>query len=467
MRTYYWYLTAYFRKHGWLIFTSVIVAIIFFSLTTPLVIRRLDTKPHRFIGVVGDYSLNNLPPVVQQQLSRGLTKSTPDGSFVPDLAERWQVEDNGKTYRFILRKNIDWQDGRPLVPTDVKYSFPDVEVIYTQNDIVFKLPDLFAPFPGAVSQPLLRTENRRYWFFFTKPTVIGLGQYKLQDYITRGSKLTQLTLENSQEKITYRFYLTENEAIFGFKLGEVDYLPELTNPGDLMSWPTVTTEKTLRYDRYLGIFFNNNNPLLTKNVRQALAYALPKPAADRRATGPISPLSWAHFDGGKTYDFNQTNALERLLSEIPSEPLTLELTTISTFQSQAEQIKKAWEEFGTQAVTKCQSSSDVKEKQLCPNLGITINLRINNYPDTSNFQILLIGQESPPDPDQYYLWHSDQSTNFTRYKNTRIDSLLEKGRQTLDQNERRALYQEFQQFFLEDVPVVFLEYLDSYAVSRT
>ena len=77
-----------------------------------------------------------------------------------------------------------------------------------------------------------------------------------------------------------------------------------------------------------------------------------------------------------------------------------------------------------------------------------------------------MGQESPPDPDQYFLWHSEQPTNFTRYKNTRIDSLLEKGRKTLDQQERTTIYQEFQQFLLEDPPAIFLRHLQSFELQR-
>ena len=77
-----------------------------------------------------------------------------------------------------------------------------------------------------------------------------------------------------------------------------------------------------------------------------------------------------------------------------------------------------------------------------------------------------MGQEIPVDPDQYFLWHSDQSTNFTNYQNTRIDSLLEKGRQTIDQNKRKEVYQEFQQFMLEDPPAIFLRHLFSFDVKR-
>jgi peptide/nickel transport system substrate-binding protein len=80
--------------------------------------------------------------------------------------------------------------------------------------------------------------------------------------------------------------------------------------------------------------------------------------------------------------------------------------------------------------------------------------------------LLLLGQEIPIDPDQYVMWHSSQATNFTNYKNTRIDSLLEKGRQTTEIAERRTIYQEFQQYLLEDPPAIFLKYLDNISIAR-
>ena len=96
-----------------------------------------------------------------------------------------------------------------------------------------------------------------------------------------------------------------------------------------------------------------------------------------------------------------------------------------------------------------------------------ISIRISNFPDSNNFQLLLIGQNIPADPDQYDLWHSDQSPNFTKCKNARIDNLLYKGLQTYDVKERTAIYQEFQQFFLEDPPAIFLRYLPSYTIRRS
>jgi ABC-type transport system substrate-binding protein len=44
------------------------------------------------------------------------------GQLVPDLAERWDVEDDGRTYRFALRRGVRMHDGEELTADDVKRS---------------------------------------------------------------------------------------------------------------------------------------------------------------------------------------------------------------------------------------------------------------------------------------------------------------------------------------------------------
>ena len=233
-----------------------------------------------------------------------------------------------------------------------------------------------------------------------------------------------------------------------------------------MKWNSVATIASLHPDQYSAVFFNHRNPLFTKNIRQALSYATTKTSPERRAISPINSLSWAYFPGSKTYDTDTERAIERLLEELPREKLAFSLVTTTLFESQATQIQSEWEALGKLAVDRCNQSSQVQDKTICPNLAITVSLRIANFPDTTNFDTILIGQESPPDPDQYELWHSNEPTNFSGYKNTRIDNLLEKGRQTSDRGERIQLYQEFQQFLTEDAAAIFLEHLTNYRIER-
>lgn len=465
MRKAYWYFTAYLRKHGTVVIISLITGVAFFWFLLPPFIEFLAVSERHYVGIIGDYSLSDLPPQISEKLSMGLTKTSEDGSPKPAAAERWTVDQEGTTIRFVLKKGLTWQDGSPLTPNDISYKLPQVETIVTPNDIVFKLPAAFAPFATTVTKPLLR-ESYIDDFFKKKPSVIGLGEYAIKKYTSAGQRLKELIIEGNGKQYIYRFYLTEEDALTAFKRGEIDQLSGLARTFDLFTWSTVTVNQTLNTSQYLAVFFNLRNPLFTKNIRQALSYALEKPTNEERAIGPISRDSWGYLEGGKTYDQDWTRGSERVLDEIPQQPLAIELTTTNLFVADAEYIKKSWENFGIKVFDDCQKSSKIKDKASCENTKISVTIRVNNFPDTSNFQALLTGQKTGSDPDQYTLWHSSQPTNFTGYKNTRIDSLLEKGRQTYDTQERTELYQEFQQFFLEDPPAAFIRYLRNYDIAR-
>jgi len=466
MRKIYWYLTAFAKKYGFILLGSLIAAIIIFSFLIPYLAKKITIKDKKYIGIVGEHTLNSLPQTIKNKLSVGLTQINEDKTVSPLLSERWSVEDEGKTYRFIIKKDVVWQDGKTLTPEDIKYNFHDVETLATANDVIFKLPDSFSPFPSIVSEPIFRHGQQKYFGFFKRPTLIGIGSNKINSYRMKAGRLEELIVDSTKERLIYRFYLTENDAINAFKKGEVDILPDLTGREDIVNWPTVESNNKLQTNQYLAVFFNNAHPIFSKNIRQALSYALEKPQGDERTIGPIDPNSWAYLEGGKTYAKNLDRAVERLIDGLPPEKMDLELTTTSTFSVEAEEIKKQWEEFSVKAFETCANDDDVENKDLCENIKIKVNIKITNFPDLNNYQLLLIGQESPPDPDQYFLWHSEQSTNFTKYKNTRIDSLLEKGRQVTEQKERLAIYQEFQQFLLEDPPAIFLRHLESWEVKR-
>lgn len=472
MRKIYWYISAYLRKHGWKILLVALAAAAIFSFFLPWFIDTITRRQTYYIGIVGEYYLNDLPEMVQEQLSRGLMKIGADGDFVPDIAEKVIIEEGGKRYRFLLPVDLTWGNGEFFTAEDVNYPLKDVTVTRTQNEIIYDLPDVFASFPQYLTRPLLKnvaTKNRQ---FANQETFVGLNAVEIDSVTYNDStrtSLSQIILDDltTRKRYVYRFYFTQDQAVEAFKLGKIDYLFDVTNVEELASWPNVTVSEREISDQYLAIFFNHNDPLLSKNLRLALSYATNKERGGyARAIGPIPEASWAFLKGLKTYGQNYDSAVERLLEELPGEPLELNLVTTSSYYSIAEEIKSSWEELGNRAADACLEKKEITDKDKCEYLRLQVKVQIQNFPDTSNFQILLVGQEVSLYPDQYPLWHSGLATNFTGYKNTKVDSLLEKGRQTLDQTERLAIYQEFQQALLDDPPAIFLWYLKSSDLAR-
>jgi peptide/nickel transport system substrate-binding protein len=55
-------------------------------------------------------------------LFRGLVRLGPGSTIVGDLASRWEVEPDGRTWTFHLRPDLRWQDGAPLTADDVAFT---------------------------------------------------------------------------------------------------------------------------------------------------------------------------------------------------------------------------------------------------------------------------------------------------------------------------------------------------------
>src|SRR3990172_8832596 len=89
------------------------------------------------------------PLVVQQATAgvySGLLHYDPDdpAKIAGDLAERWTVSPDGKTYTFHLRKGVKWHDGQPFSADDVKVSFDRI-----------LSPDFKSPKCGASLKPIV------------------------------------------------------------------------------------------------------------------------------------------------------------------------------------------------------------------------------------------------------------------------------------------------------------------------
>ena len=69
-------------------------------------------------GLCWDFSAR-----VVEELFVGLVSLTPEGSVVPNLARRWEIQEGGRQYVFHLRDDVCWSDGVPVTAGDVEYAW--------------------------------------------------------------------------------------------------------------------------------------------------------------------------------------------------------------------------------------------------------------------------------------------------------------------------------------------------------
>jgi len=436
IRRYYWVTQSFLQRHSKIIVrtTGVVLSLIliyfFFA-------RYIPTPKNTIrIGRVGKYSSETYPVDIQSMLSSGLVSITQGGKIHAELAKSWEIKDDDKTYIFTLDDSIRWHDGSSLVPGDISYNFKDVEVTQGDGTITYHLKEPFSPFFSAVSRPILKKNK------------FGTGEYRLVKTQIGSGVLQSLTLESESQRLIYKFYPTETSSLTAYKLGEIDKIERLSFISDELKRDTTSlVDEDHNTDNQQGVlFFNNNDVILTsKPARQALAYAIKDKTFGRdRSISPIDKSSWAFNNLVKTYDYDAEKAKTLFSQDIKdSKSQKLELKTMLQYLDIAESIASSWRET----------------------LGVEVDVKVVST-ITSDYQILLSDFTPPVDPDQYTIWHSTQSTNFTHFSNLKIDKLLEDGRRTSDQKLRKEIYQDFQRFLLEDCPAVFLFKTNSYTLSR-
>jgi peptide/nickel transport system substrate-binding protein len=443
-----WLLKAYLKKWRKTILISFLLGlIVFFVLKFGVnyFIPLIPFTQQETVGLTGVYTVDSLPPSILSKVSRGLTYISENDTAKPDLASSWEIKNNDKTYVFHLKKNVTFNDGTKFTSEQIKYNFLNVTIErpdpYT---IIFNLKNSYSPFLVTVSRQIFKNG-------FT-----GVGDYRVQSINLNGNFVQSLTLvsvKGKSNEILYQFYPTEDSLKSAFTLGEVDQIIGVkdlnTDNANLSSFKNAIISKQTNYTDLVTLFYNTQDKTLSdKRLREALSYAIPDNFQNgKRNYGPFSPNSWVAQDGLITYQQDYEHA-KLLLSESGSSTqsagLKLELKALRKYKDLALQIKSLWKKEGI--------DTDIKI--------------VDSFP--SNFEVFLGEFNVANDPDQYTLWHSSQinQNNITNYKNLRIDKLLEDGRQTVNLDQRKKIYADFQKYLLDDAPATFLYFPYEYDVTR-
>lgn len=442
----------------------------------------------------------------------GLTKLNEKNEIVPDLAEDYQISEDGTVYTFRLRSEVFWHDGQPLTADDVVFTIQaiqdpdfkgppyladlwrDVAVEKDgQRTVRFRLNEPFTPFIdyttiGLLPQHLLKdvpAPELPMHPFNLQP--IGAGPFAVKQL----SDNAILLRSESQswrpppflEQVQFKFFPSYETLFHAYDQGEVEGIPGL-RPTDL-DW--VQKHESLQLftsiiSGYSVIYLNTHNPntafFQDKNVRQALLYGLDRQKLINEvlngqglvAHSPILPNSWAFDAKIKTYDYDPKRAAELLaqagwtdtdgdgVRDKDGRPLRFAfLGSDDALRRQVlEEVTRQWAQIGVKA-----------EPQTAGVSGL-----IRDFLRPRHFDAVLIQWDNlPADPDPYPLWHSTQvnedGQNYGSFVSQEADKLMEEARRITDTTRRTELYRAFQKIFAEEAPAVLLAYPTyNYAVDQ-
>lgn len=439
---------------------------------------------------------------INDQVFNGLVKYDKDIRLVGDLAERWEISSDGKTFTFHLRKGVTWHDGEPFTADDCLFTFqrlmdPAVATPYSSNymdvaraeavdrhtfRVTYKEP--FSPALeswaiGIIPKHLLDGKDLNTADFNRNP--VGTGPYRFQEWVA-GQKLVLTANDRYFEgrpnidRYIYRIIPDSSTMFQELLSGGVDMMG--LNPLQyLRKSETRRIRENYRKFRYPAnaftyLGYNLTSPLFAdKPVRQALAYAIDRQSIidgvllgiGQPCTGPFSYVSWAYNQKVKPYPHDPERARTMLAAagwkdadsdgvlEKNGRPFRF---TILTNQGNGERIR----------------ASEIIQRNL-KEVGIDVKIRVMEWQafleqiDKHSFDAIILGWSMSRDPDLYDIWHSSKTKkgeyNFISYKNEEVDRLLVEGRRTFDMAKRRRIYGRVHEILADDQPYAFLYVPDS------
>jgi len=481
---------------------------LFLSLIPSLLFSKSDhqeTRGNSFI--IGDFieptfinpilTHSSISAMLKGIIFDGLIKLNEKMEPVPHLAFSWENSLDGLTWVFNLKRNVTFHDGAELTAEDVRFTFdkilePSINSPYITTfrslkkvnvkdryrvEIVLKNPSPSLPFYldlGILPKHLLMGKDLQKTEFNYHP--VGTGPFKMEtwskDEIILKANEDYFEGKPHLNQVVVKFFKDQRTVWAELMKGAVDYI-FLTYPKNfdiIEKIPHFAVYSFLDPYYYILAFNDNNKYLNQREVRQALNYAADKEKIVKRvlrgkgqvSSGTIYPQSWAYNKTIQPYPYDPKKAAK----------LLLKTGWKDTNENQI--LDKNGEEFeftlliveGDDVSKKC--ALQIQQQLL--DIGIRMKVKplpfstmYERYLSTKKFDASLLKILSDTPDRNYTWWHSSQINegfNVFSYRNNKVDELLDKGRITLDKEERKKIYYQFQREIHDDPPGIFLFWRD-------
>jgi len=435
----------------------------------------------------------------------GLVKISPEGQYVPAIAERWDVNEDGTVWTFYLRDDVRFHNGREVKAGDFAYSFKrvldpntasprvwvldrikgatafnsgevqDVEGIEVLDDYTLRitLEEPFAPFLGLMAMssayvvPQEVVEEQGGSFASEPAATVGTGPFILREW----NHNNYLLLQSNEEYFTgrpyvdglrYRIIAEPLTRLQEFRAGNLHHTDI---PADVLSdVRNDPVESELIVSRPLLDVYNlgfncekepfKDNPTL----RKAFCYAIDRQyiinevlnGLMTEAESIVPPGIFGYDAGLEGYGYDEVRARE-LLAEAgyPDGEGLPEITLYFDSRPPRPDI--------------CQ----VVQQNLA-RIGVDINLHQLEWGafleavdagEPAFFQLTWLADYPDPENFLFVLLHSDQwgpPGNSTRFGNDEFDRLVEQAGSITDLDRRWELYSEAERIAYDEAPWLLL-----------
>lgn len=454
--------------------------------------------------------------IMQSLVMSGLTELAADGTPLPELAETWDVSDDGLVYTFHLA-DAKWSNGDPVTASDFVYAWQRLDNPDTASEYAFILDTVHIANAAAVNAgeadpselgvkavddktlevtltlpcdfflsllafPSFFPLNQKFYeeqgdqFALSPDNLLYCGPYTMTGY-QQGSEYTfeknpdyfkadQMT--DYVDKIVFRYLQDTQSAMLDYQSGNLDVVKLQGDQVDQYSGTEGFTNRMTGYLWYLSIDFNTsvhpeNSQFANLNLRKAMSLAIDRDtiAANVLKDGSIGadgliPKDLATGPSGE--DFRAENG---------------KLTEYNLDQAK-EYYAKALEELGTDTVSfellyEDSEASKAVAEYIQSNLkAIGMDVTLNSKPKKTRLQLMndkdynvALTRWGPDyaDPETYFdLFTTDNTANNSgSYSNADYDALVKaagSGEDATDSAKRWQDYLDAEKIIVQDDPGV-------------
>lgn len=422
------------------------------------------------------------------QLFSALVQFDEQLNIVPDLAEKWDVSDDGLIYTFHLRQGLKFHNGDSLTANDFVYTYnrtldpklasphanklSGITKAEAPDDLTFKLTFKapFAPFlattctrgPGRALTPVPKSAVDQIGEdqFLLKP--VGCGPFKLlPETMNAQSGFTMVAFDDWYggrpllDKIVVKFIPEPASQVNALAAGDIDMMNEVPPQGyaQLAGNDNVVVEK-IHGTNWIGVQFQTAKPPFNnQDARMAVAKGIDRDKFIKTAlfglaepsVGAIAPaFGWA----------TQTEA------DLKDDPEKYD-PTVAKQLAQSSGLTKA-------KPTLLASASDHRNEDELRNqllqVGIDVSLTLlqdadyNNRWQNGQYEMAIQGSvvDADPDDNDYNFFYPDGPWNTGKWNRPQAKQLLDDERATTDQKRRAKDFQDLQDLARKEAAFAFL-----------
>ncbi|MDT7832079.1 ABC transporter substrate-binding protein [Flavobacteriaceae bacterium S356] len=445
------------------------------------------------------------------QLFNGLVQLDDSLHVQPDIAKTWTISEDGKTYEFILRKDVKFHkheslgkdSTRNVIASDFEYSFNRlldpkvaspgkwvldfVDTFNAKNDSTFTI-QLKRPFP-----PFLSLLSMQYCSVVPKEAVDYFGSEFRANPIGTGPFQFKLWVENIKlvfrknhhyyekdadgnqlpylEAVSTTFLPDKQSEFLQFIQGNLDFLNSidasykdniLTSKGTLQQryadeinmviGPYLNTE-------YLGVYLDaEEKETNSEKLRKAMNYGFDRVKMIKYLRNGIGtpgvngfiPKGLPSFNHMKGYTYQPEKAkklIHEYIAETGNKNPSITISTNSQYQDMCEFIQREMQKIGLKVAVDVMPPSTLREQKVNGKLSIFRGSWVADYPDAENYLFIFHSKNFSPN-----------GPNYTHYNNKEFDDLLEKAINTTNTEDRHRLYQKMDSLLMSSAPVIPLYY---------